>query len=875
IGDGSEASTFNAGRNGQYFQGFLDDVRYFDYALSDNEISWLAKYYPLDITLLGEVERAATVTIIVKDADDRLVPGAEVSLWKNNTHILKVNNMTYTQTTLTDGSVEFSRVPFGSYNITVNYTLYNGLDERIVYDSRTGPGGELNFNGLFVATNVTVDLWAIDFEVDDWGGDPLNYGYVNVGNSSIPIIDTIPLDSDGEATFRWLTTTSYNYSIYYNNPDYYSHPTFLNASTVTRGVDPYYQFVRAFMSKLDIRVMDNTGTEGVSGVTVKVQINGTTTNIIELETDTDGYAHGDYTTDFGFWYLNGQVYNFSLWIVGLPQLFEVNTSDKPKPPAFTPYYDYLLDQNSSLVFQLNLDFTQRIANFTSVSGDTSVVWGENMTFSVLYETSNNTGVDWFPDWNRFGYPTTATWTIYSKFGKKLLEIPMDQGLTTGTFTITINSSLFSAADEYEFYYILISGYKPFWNDPEDIYFGLYIYAKSTGITLHDYTSLPDELPKNIGGDYEISEYYGFAVNITARFYDIISSSALIPESFTYNWDYGSGILLPGPLPGYYTFEIDTSDSPNVGKYRIDLSVNLENHTQIEDYGMYININSRPTEINGTSGIFYVPDSIYIFKSKNFTFEYRDVFTSNPISNLNERSYVLQKLDQFGNPIPGTTETGTLFEVGDTFVLDLDTETREDGEYSIIVTLDKLNYDFKIAVISLIIMKRVFSILDLQKFLQIPSGAALDFTITLIDTNNETVPNAPITRANVYLIIQGRNITFTDNGDGTYSITPTIIADAFFMPQTFTAILYVQKQHFATRSESITIVVKMQEIFGIPTFYFLMIIGAIIAVAGSLLAYRIIQRARIPTFVKKSRQMKKYIKGNKVISDSLLYPSKEE
>ena len=96
-----------------------------------------------------------------------------------------------------------------------------------------------------------------------------------------------------------------------------------------------------------------------------------------------------------------------------------------------------------------------------------------------------------------------------------------------------------------------------------------------------------------------------------------------------------------------------------------------------------------------------------------------------------------------------------------------------------------------------------------------------------------------------------------------------------MPQTFTATLTIEKQYFSTSSTSITVVVKMQEIFGIPTFYFLMIVGSIVAVAGSLVAYRTIQRARIPTFVKKAREMKKNIKGKKSISESLLYPTKDE
>ncbi|MFW9826831.1 MAG: DUF2341 domain-containing protein [Candidatus Thorarchaeota archaeon] len=877
IGDGSEATSFDGGRNGQYFEGLLDDVRYFDYALTDNEIEWLANYYPLDIALFDEVERAATVTIIIKDEDNRLVPGAEVSLWENKTHILTVDSTKYTKFTVSDGSVEFSKVPFGFYNITVNYTLYNGLDEKEVYDSRKIPGGEVEFKGLYVSTNITVNLWTINFEVDDFDGDPLNYGYIDVGNSSIYIIDSIPLDSNGQATFRWLSSSSYNYTVYYNNPDYYSYPTPLNSSTVTNLAPQqiYFEQIVTNMSKLEIRVMDETGTEGVTGVAVKVQLNNTKQVVVELETNKEGYAIGDYTTDFGFWYLTEQVYNFTLWIIGQKQSFKVNTSDKYKP-VLTDYYNYTLDKASSLVFYLDgLNFTKRIANFSIITGDISVVWGENMSFSVVYETSDDSGQTWLPDWNRLGFDTEATWTIYSKYGVKLLTQSMDRGSTTGSYIFSINSSFFSAGDEYEFYYVLISGYKPFWNDPVDAYFGITLYAKPASITLHDYTSMPDELPKNIAGKYEISEYYGCSINITAKYFDISNNLSLIPESFIFNWDYGSGSLILGPSPGFYTFEIDTSDAANVGKYRIDISVNLENYTEIEDFGMYINILSRPTEINGSSGIFYVSEDIYIFKAKNFSFNYIDTFTSSPISNLDEKSYLLQRIDQEGNPIPGTTETGSLFQVGSEFVLDLHTELREDGKYSIVVTLEKLNYDHRIAIISLTIMKRLFYIQNLQDYIEIPSGAPLDFTISVIDPNNETNPNAPVIGANVYLIIQGKNITFNDNGDGSYSITPTIIAEAFFMPQTFTATLYIEKQYFSISTESITIVVKMQEIFGFPFFYFLMIAGSIIAVLGSLIAYRIIQQARIPTFVKKARSIKKNIKGSKSISQSLLYPTKEE
>jgi len=77
--------------------------------------------------------------------------------------------------------------------------------------------------------------------------------------------------------------------------------------------------------------------------------------------------------------------------------------------------------------------------------------------------------------------------------------------------------------------------------------------------------------------------------------------------------------------------------------------------------------------------------------------------------------------------------------------------------------------------------------------------------------------------------------------------------------------------------TVTMVVNMQEIssISVPMFYFLLIVGYIIAIVGSIAIYRIIQQRRIPTFVKKAREMKKQIKKKKIIAESLLYPSKEE
>ncbi len=879
FGDGSEATGVNGGRNNRYYEGNMDEIRYFEYAVAPDEIQWLANYYSVDIDLLPVTERAAAVTVLVKDIDDRLVPGAEVSLWKNSTHILEVDGTPYTEYTLLDGTVSFTKVPFGFYYISVNYTLNSGLYEEVVYDSRIQPPGQIEFKGLIVDVNVTADLWTIDFEVDDWDGDPFNYGFVKVGNATDYVLETLTLDSDGKTTFRWTDQPSYNYTVYFDNIDYTEYPTQLNYSIITyTGQDIYLEYVKTSMSKLDIRVIDDTETVPVEGITVRVENSTSGEHIIDLKTDDNGTAYGLINSDLEFWYLRETLYNFSLWVVTEQRTFRVNYSDQAfNPDTILDYYEYTLNSASSLVFELDLNYQNRLSQFQngSLVADYSITYGQNMSFSITLETSDN-GLPgpWTTD---DGVGTTISCIIKSTaIGNPTVYTEDMKYTINGIFTIEINSSRFSAGDYGKSYIVTLSGIKSYYNSPEDVLFVISIDSMATGMSFHDYSSMPDELLTN-----EVSQYYDELINITVRYYDFINDAPLVADTFTYDWDYGSGTVNPDPLnPGYYTIEIDTSAATNVGKYLIEITAGLENYTKIDDEGFFINILSRPTTINGEDGILYVSQNIFIFKELNFTFNYLDEMRGTPISSLDEMSYLLQKLDENGVPIPGTTETGSLVEGVDEFILDLDTETREDGEYSVIVTLDKMNWDHSIAIISLTIMKREVDI-DLPEppfvgsKIEIASGAALDFTITLTDPNNETHPNAPVRGANVYLTIQGRDIPFNYTGNGVYAIERTVIADAFFMPQTFTATLNIEKQYFSTSSTSITVVVKMQEIFGIPTFYFLMIVGSIVAVAGSLVAYRTIQRARIPTFVKKAREMKKNIKGKKSISESLLYPTKDE
>jgi len=762
FGDGSEATFVDGSRNARYYDGKLDEVRYFDYAVSPDEIGWLANYYTIETDLLLVTERAAAVNIIIKDVDGRRVPGAEVSLWKNATHILVVDNTTYTDYTLSDGTISFTRVPFGFYNITVNYTISTG--EAIIYDSRNEPDGEVEFKGLIISITLYTELWTIDFEVDDWDGDPLTYGYINVSAGTSEVVESLPLDPTGKATFRWLNRSSYNYTVYYDNVDYeIENPTPLNSSTIFRenikttywvnmtNVDPagaptysvnedtflegsnyanpgnitaidasvnlyemddltqvriwylddsghqfkelkiytgpassdsfeyhpaeeedydiyglrveieganstqcngvievslsfaYSEHIRTNMSKLIIQVVDDTATVPVEGIKVRVEINGTDEPVIDLKTDDNGYAYGLINDNLGFWYKREITYNFSLWILTEQRTFSVNYSDQWFiDDSIITYYNYTLYQASSLVFELDLNYQNRITRFHngSLVADTEVTWGENMTYSINFEYSDNAGVGWNPDDND---GTTITCTIKSTaFGNPtVLEDSMEfQG--SGTFSIRLNSSIFSASDYGKSYFIIISGKKLYYYQPPDQSFSIFISPLATSMSLYNYSSMPNEIPTN-----KISQYYNELINVTVRYYDAITSNSLTAELVTYDWDYGSGPIDPDPMnPEYYTFELNTALAPIVGIYKIDITASLENHNKIDDFEITLNILLRPTEINGTNNVIFLSEDVFALETEYFEFNYTDVLTNTKISNPDEMSYNYKLISKF-------------------------------------------------------------------------------------------------------------------------------------------------------------------------------------------------------------------------------------
>jgi len=520
--------------------------------------------------------------------------------------------------------------------------------------------------------------------------------------------------------------------------------------------------------------------------------------------------------------------------------------------------DYIITDYSSFLHIMSVN----PSNFT-----TEIYWRDNVSILFNYTTQYQSNPEVLDDPD----------TLYLQFRDEsfnLISTPINllnfNISLYGEYYYTFNSSQFSFIGGQSYYMNIYAG-KTGYTPPISLSILFKVLAVTTDFTICNSSGI--EFPS-----YTISEYWNTTLGITLYYTESVSSAPITDAYVTFSWFYGSGQVLPDVTKGagYYSFLFNTGNASEVGAYTITFLAIKQNYSNgIPVSSFIINVINRPTMLDTSATVLYVSQKIYVQEAYNFTFEYIDFLTSNLIENADEMSFVLQKLDADGVPIPGISFSGTLFEtINHRYVLDLNTETLTDGEYSIVVTLNKDNYEFRVSIVSLTINKRVFTeVLSISTLTEIASGGALQFQVTLTDPNNNSVP---VIGATLYFTIQGTRHDLTDNGDGTYSLNIASIADPFFLPEPYRGILKIEKANFTTIEISITVNVKMTEIFpGFPMFYFLMIVGAIIAVVGSLVAYRTIQQARIPTFVKKVRQMSKSIKGKKSISDSLLYPSKEE
>ncbi|KKN45819.1 hypothetical protein LCGC14_0679240 [marine sediment metagenome] len=324
---------------------------------------------------------------------------------------------------------------------------------------------------------------------------------------------------------------------------------------------------------------------------------------------------------------------------------------------------------------------------------------------------------------------------------------------------------------------------------------------------------------------------------------------------------------------YYIQTIDTS-LIDAAEYTITFRI-YKDHYVSASKDLKLIVLNRLTLINGETTLYRSLENIYINDAINFTFFYTDAITGENITNIKISLFIWEKYDTKGNVID--SGQGTLnVKADNSYILDLTTENKTTGEYLLIATLEKDNYEYKNAMILLTINKREVDYILGNNFRNKQSSAVQgNFIPIIISLTDPTKGDIPLINATIFLTIGGVEYEIEGLGDGTYRFDyQTSNINAFFTSTTLRGVINISKEDYISEEFSIIIVVEMQEIFpGIPAFYFLLIISAVIAFTASIVGYRVYKYAKVPTFVKRVRAMKKAIEGDNSISESLLYRTK--
>jgi hypothetical protein len=324
---------------------------------------------------------------------------------------------------------------------------------------------------------------------------------------------------------------------------------------------------------------------------------------------------------------------------------------------------------------------------------------------------------------------------------------------------------------------------------------------------------------------------------------------------------------------YYIQVIDTS-LIDAAEYTVRFSISKDHYVSAFKDLRLIVLN-RLTLINGEAALYRSLENIYINDAVNFTFFYTDAITGENITNIKISLFIWEKYDTEGNVIDNGQ--GALnVKADNSYILDFTTENRTIGDYLLIATLEKDNYEYKNSMILLTINKRGLDYILGDNFkdkqASVVQGNAMLINITLTDPTKRAIP---LINATISLTIGGVKYEIEEGDNGTYGFYfQTSNINAFLTSTTLRGVINISKEDYISEEFSIIIVVEMQEIFpGFPTFYFLLVVSAIIAVTASIVGYRVYKYAKIPTFVKRVRAMKKAIEGDKSISESLLYRTK--
>ena len=196
-------------------------------------------------------------------------------------------------------------------------------------------------------------------------------------------------------------------------------------------------------------------------------------------------------------------------------------------------------------------------------------------------------------------------------------------------------------------------------------------------------------------------------------------------------------------------------------YITQINADNQNH-ETKKITIPVKINANSTRINGTFGI-YQAIELPIGEERIFYFNYTEADTGLGLNDSEVAHCEWEKEDNDGNVVDsGIIFLNNLYE--GIYELDFDTKSKEIATYTLSISIGKLNYALRIAIIILRIIPREF-LLDLSdsKFsgdiIRVISGKPIEFEIKIKDLLN----NSPLSGTDVTVTFRETNYTIS-SGD---------------------------------------------------------------------------------------------------------------
>jgi len=769
------------------------------------------------------------------------------------------------------GSLQTSSTDRIDYFNNISESLQNPLETFFIYDSDN-------------------KFYGIEVNVTDIDANPVPYANVTIYNATDGSYRESQLtDANGLTTFTRMPADTYKLNVTYLESGYIDQTPLqittaktvtLNDNTVGAGNINKTKFENVLLTSLNVTCQRSESAvwkELMNGAQITYSIHNRTDQSQVLIGTISANENGTAIIRYYPLVTTGNI-SFTVKYGGTPQ-GTINT---------TWSIDHRIDLDylpTDIKTNITLSFYEADAVYVNVSSTTTIETALEVPYGTYITTiGNQVAFD-----VNFTYNTGGGWNHINggTVSYVIVETETQTQVSAGTQTFTENGDPYSLTLDTSNY---IPGTTSSFQ--ADVAYEIQItasfpsYPSKKDTKSFRLTGLSSSLSGPVSG--AVNAYWGEDVFIRIHYQDIHSGlpySGIEGATITYVVNgYENSINntirdFDEETNGWYNLTLETGESgffPSQGSYTIKITSYLQGFLEKEIL-LTISILPVNTKLNGyTVQYWSITSNVYSGDKEVYTYNYTVAATGKGINDTSFAKSYWIKFDD-NNQIEESSYALNITRMGNgIYILDFDTETRQVGSYVIYFTISGTNYAERTFAISLTISKRIFST-SAANIYPVVSGNALTITLSITDTGTGQIVD-DIPSGSAYVTFLGTNFLFVyDSSEGVYVAEITNIpGDVFLMPTPLSAQIVISRDNYTTANIPITINVGMIEIFpGMPMFYFLMLVGAITAVAVSLVTYRTVQRRRIPTFVKKTVAARKAIESKGKLGESLIYPPKDE